>query len=248
MNSNQNRKQKILSFLWQHFLLLISLCLMTLGVALCVRSNLGSSVISSLPYVLSLAGTAGAFPEWTIGTYTIIMNFVLVLSQIVILRKRFDPTQLFQLVIGFVFGWLIDLNMWITGGLTCETLASQIITQIAGCTVMGIGIAFEIKCGSITMPGEGITIAVSQVTKKPFPKVKIGIDTLLVVLAVCACYLFFGEWIWSAVGIGTLFAMLYVGMAVKFTTRYIGWFDKVLANVPGFRRYMVGLLRIISRD
>mgnify|MGYP005798240263 FL=1 len=49
---------------------------MTLGVALCVRSNLGSSVISSLPYVLSLAGPVSFLPEWTIGHYTILMNFV----------------------------------------------------------------------------------------------------------------------------------------------------------------------------
>lgn len=38
-------KDKIVSFLWQHCLLLISLFILTLGVALCIRSNLGSSVI-----------------------------------------------------------------------------------------------------------------------------------------------------------------------------------------------------------
>lgn len=63
MIHQQTRKQKIISFLWQHLLLLLSLNLMTLGVALCVRSNLGSSVISSLPYVLSLAGNARLAPE-----------------------------------------------------------------------------------------------------------------------------------------------------------------------------------------
>ncbi len=60
-------KEKTVSFLWQHFLLLISLDLMTLGVALCVRSQLGSSVISSLPFVFSLAGPVSRMPEWTIG-------------------------------------------------------------------------------------------------------------------------------------------------------------------------------------
>lgn len=39
------KKEKIVSLLWQHLLLLVSLFIMTLGVALCVRSNLGSSVI-----------------------------------------------------------------------------------------------------------------------------------------------------------------------------------------------------------
>ena len=156
------KKEKTLSFLWQHFLLLISLYLMTLGVVLCVKSCLGSSVISSLPFVFSLAGPISCVPAWTIGGYTIAMNAVLVLCQILILRRRFDPMQLFQLVIGFIFGWLIDLNMALTSGLECTTLTSQLLTQLAGCTIMGIGIAFEVRCGSVTMPGEGISIVISQ--------------------------------------------------------------------------------------
>lgn len=248
MTTQQTLKQKIVSFVWQHFLLLLSLDLMTLGVALCVRSNLGSSVISSLPYVLSLAGPVSPIPEWTIGTYTILMNFVFVILQILILRKRFEPFQLFQLVIGFVFGWLIDFNMWLTDFISCDTIATQILIQLAGCTVMGIGIAFEIKCGSVTMPGEGISIAVSQVSKMPFPKVKIIIDTTLVILAISACYLFFGKWIWSAVGIGTMFAMVYVGLVVKYVSQHIGWFDRVLAHIPGFHRYLFGLIRFITRN
>lgn len=239
-------KEKVLSFIWQHILLLMSLNLMTLGVALCVRSCLGSSVISSLPYVFSLAGEAGSnVPRWSIGGYTIMMNFILVLCQIAILRKRFDPMQLFQLVIGFIFGWLIDFNMALTSVLTCETLLYQAIVQFAGCTVMGIGIAFEIRCGSVTMPGEGISIAISQVVDRPFAKVKIYVDTLLVVLAVVSCYIFFGRWLWSVIGPGTIFAMIYVGLVVKLVSPHISWFDSVLRYIPGFRRYIFGLARFI---
>ncbi len=219
---------------------------MTLGVALCVRSNLGSSVISSLPYVFSMAGSIHIVPEWTIGTYTILMNCLFVVCQFLILRDRFDFVQIFQIVLGFVFGKLIDLNMWLTEFLICDNLAIQALIQLAGCTVMGIGIAFEIKCGSLTMPGEGISIAVSQVFKLPFPKAKIIIDTMLVTLAVCASFLFFGKWIWSVVGIGTLFAMVYVGLVVKYITRHINWFDRVLAYTPGFRRYLFGLIKFIT--
>lgn len=89
-------KDKIVSFVWQHLLLLVSLFLMTMGVALCVRSALGSSVISSLPYVFESAGASGLMPTLTIGQYTYIMNFVFVLLQILVLRKRFEPVQLFQ--------------------------------------------------------------------------------------------------------------------------------------------------------
>lgn len=243
-----NLKDKILSFFWQHLLLLMSLYLMTLGVVLSVKSCLGSSVISSLPFVFSLAGEIGKAPNCTIGTYTITMNFIFVICQILILRKRFDPLQLFQLAIGFIFGWLIDLNMILFSWVECTDITTQAITQFLGCTVMGIGISFEVRCGSVTMPGEGISIVISQVAHRPFAKTKIYVDTALVTLAVVACYLFFGHWLWNVVGIGTVFAMVYVGLVVKFISKRIGWFDHLLAYRPGFRRYLFGLARIIYRN
>lgn len=70
--------QKLISFLWRHLWLVISLFIMTLGVAVCVRSNFGSSVISAIPYAFTLAGRIGSAPSLTIGEYTNIMNIILV--------------------------------------------------------------------------------------------------------------------------------------------------------------------------
>ncbi len=173
------------------------------------------------------------------------MNFVFVVLQVAVLRRRFEPVQLFQLVIGFVFGWLIDLNAGMLAGLECESLWSKTMVQLAGCTVMGIGIAFEVRCGSVTMPGEGITVALSRVSGTPFPKMKICVDTALVLLAVAGSFLFFGQWRWNIIGPGTLFAMVYVGIVVKVTVARSKWFDSVVHYVPGFRRYVFGLARYI---
>lgn len=241
-----SKKDRIVSFLWQHVLLLVSLFIMTFGVAVCVRSMLGSSVISTLPYVFETAGKKGlGVPALTIGQYTYMMNAVLVLGQIVILRSKFEPVQLFQLLVGFVFGSLIDLNMLFTQWLVPDTLVLKIISQIAGCTVLGIGISLEVRCGSVTMPGEGFPVAISVMSGIEFPKVKIMVDTMLVVLAVVFCFVFFGEWLWYIVGIGTLFAMVYVGMVVRLVGKHLGWFDRMLAYRPGFRRYVYGLARLL---
>ena len=240
-------KDRIVSFCWQHFLLLISLFIMTFGVALCVRSNLGSSVISTIPFVMSLAGQGGEAPAFTIGEYTYMMNFLFVVLQIAILRKGFQPVQLFQLVIGFAFGYLLDVNMWITSQIVCTSLMSKMAAQLIGCTVLAIGIAFEIRCGSVTMPGEGITVAISRVSGMPFAKTKIVVDTCLVVIAVITGYAYFGAWQWNVVGLGTLFAMIYVGAVVKWIDPRIGWFSRILHYRPGFRRYIFGLARFIYR-
>lgn len=238
-------KDKIVSFCWQHLLLLVSLFVMTVGVAVCVRSMLGSSVISVLPYVFESAGLQGSVPALTIGQYTYIMNFVLVIGQIAVLRRRFEPVQLFQLVIGFLFGTLIDVNMRLTSWLAPDTLWWQTVTQIAGCTILGLGIALEVRCGSVTMPGEGFPVAISQVTGIEFPKVKICVDITLVSLGIAASYVFFGAWQWHIIGLGTLFAMFFVGAAVRIAGRHLGWFDRLLAYRPGFRRYIYGLARFI---
>ncbi len=219
-----------------------------MGVAVCVRSMLGSSVISTLPYVFETAGKLKlGVPELTIGQYTYIMNAILVVGQILVLRRKFELVQLFQLLVGFVFGSLIDINMIITQWLIPASLAEKIVSQVIGCTVLGIGIALEVRCGSVTMPGEGFPVAVSAVTGIDFPKVKIVVDTLLVVLAVAFCYVFFGAWQWYIVGIGTLFAMVYVGMVVRIAGKHLGWFDRILAYRPGFRRYVYGLARLLFK-
>ena len=239
-------KDKVIGFVWQHFLLLMSMFFMTFGVALCVRSNLGSGVISSIPMSFSLAGEAGLAPGLTIGGYTNIMNVILVLAQILVLRRKFEPIQLFQLLIGFVFGCLLDVNMWLTSYFsTYQALPSQIIAQFMGATVLGCAVATEIRCGSVTMPCEGIQVAIARVTGKPFPIVKIMVDTTLVVLAVISGFCFFGVWPWTVVGPGTLFAMFYVGYVVKLVNPHLSWFDRLLDYRPGFRRYIYGLARFI---
>lgn len=239
--------EKVASFIWQHVLLIISLFIMTFGVALCVRSALGSSVISTIPFVLTIAGGEGMAPTWTIGEYTYLMNAVFVLLQILILRRRFEWVQLFQLIIGFFFGYLLDLNMLLTAPLVGSGLPSQTIAQVAGCTILGIGIAFEIRCGSVTMPGEGITVAVSRVSGLPFPKTKIIVDSTLVAIAVILGYAYFGTWLWRVGGAGTLFAMIYVGLVVKLLNSHLDWFDYVVCYRPSIGRYIYGLARYIYK-
>lgn len=240
-------KEKIIAFVWQHLLLLASLYIMTLGIAVCVKSMLGSSVISVLPYVFQNAGMQGLVPALSIGQYTFMMNGLLVIGQVCVLRRKFDPLQLFQLLAGFVFGMLIDLNMELVSWIHPAAIWGKAVAQLAGCTILAAGIAFEVRCGSVTMPGEGFPVAISKVTGIEFPKVKIAVDISLVVLGVAFCYIFFGKWQWYIVGPGTLFAMYYVGWAVRIFSRRLCWFDRLLRYRPGFRRYVYGLARYIYR-
>lgn len=239
-------RQRIIGFIWQHVLLLMSLFLLALGVAICIRSSLGSSVISSLPYSFALAGEDGLVPQLTLGMYTNILNVLLVLGQIVVLQKKFNPIQLLQLLIGVVFGVLIDLSMILTTFLITSDIMFQLIEMIVGSSVMALGVAMEIRCASITMPGEGLPAALSKKTGKPFANMKIYVDLCLVLSAIISMFIFFGIWKWNIVGAGTLFAAIYCGMAVKFINKRLDWFDRLLGYQPGFRRYFFGLAHYIQ--
>lgn len=234
-------KDRIIIFVWQHILLFISLFFLALGVAVCVRSNLGSSVISSAPYAFSLAGAKGIVPSLSLGMYTNALNVLLVIGQIIVLGRQFQAVQFLQLLIGTVFGVLIDFSMFLTSFFPPVGMTFQIVAMIIGCSVMALGVAMEIRCASITMPGEGLPAAISKKTGKPFATMKIYVDVSLVVAAVASMYVFFGEWKWNIVGIGTLFAMIYCGVAVKFISRHLKWFDSMLGYKPGIRRYFYGL-------
>ena len=238
-------KERIISFSWKHLLLIVSLFIMACGVALCVRSNFGSSVIATIPFVMTLAGEAGMAPQFTIGEYTYIMNILFIGLQVLILRRGFPRMQFFQFIIGFVFGFLLDVNMWLTSIIVCNTILWKVAVQLMGCVLLAVGISLEIRCGSVTMPGEGIVVAVGKATDIPFAKAKIMVDISLVVIAVAWGYFYFGTWQWQVVGAGTLISMIIVGIMVKLFDKHLEWFSRLLYYRPGFRRYIYGLARCI---
>jgi uncharacterized membrane protein YczE len=66
---------------------------------------------------------------------------------------------------------------------------------------------------------------------------------LLVTIGVALSFLFFGDWEWHIIGVGTLLAMFFVGIVVKVVVKMTPWFSRLLAYRPGFRRYIYGLAR-----
>ena len=84
----------------RYIIFLIGLFINSLGVSLITKAALGTSPISSIPYVLSLI-----FP-FTLGQFTIYFSVLLVVLQLLILRRKFKVEHLLQIPISF-----IDLTM-----------------------------------------------------------------------------------------------------------------------------------------
>jgi len=235
---NLHVKSNLSHFIRQHVLLLAALYVLTFGVSLFIRSNLGASAISVSPLVWSEAGNASVslfgwqVPAFSVGGYTIIMNSFFVFLQILILRRRYQLFQLFQLIVGAIFSFFLDVNLAITEPLTAGSGAAGfawgLFLVFAGGTIMGVGVACEVRCKSVMMPGEGVQVAIAQASGKEFSKVKIIVDTSLVCIAIVCCVAFFGTWRWELIGIGTLVSMVYIGIVVRLLSPHLTWFDNIL--------------------
>lgn len=240
--------------LFQRYITFIgSLFIIALGVSLTIRADLGSSPISVLPYIWSMAqgihvpvlGFTFIVPKLSLGQYTICMHVILILVQIALLRRKFKKIQLLQIFAGIIFGFFIDftmlLSIWAQWGDTPWDYIIRFVQMLIGGSVLGFGIACEVRCKALMLPGEGFPIALAQVLHSDFGKVKIFSDTGFVVSGVAFCYLFFGAWQWKMIGIGTLISMVYVGITVRFFSPRISWLDfllldhrnaKAMAQVP----------------
>ena len=192
----------------RYLLLLVGLSIMAFGVAFSIKASLGTSPISSVPYVTSL------FTPLTVGTATITMHCVFILLQILILRKDYHPIQLMQLPVAFFFGYLTDFGVWAVQGITCNTYWQQWIVCIIGILLVAVGVSFEVKAGVVVLAGEGVVLAICRVLPKvKFGYMKVGFDVTLVVIACILSIVFTGRL--QGVREGTVAAALLVGLIAK---------------------------------
>lgn len=151
--------------------------LMGLGVAMTTNAHLGTTPISSLPYVCSLV-----FPL-SLGTFTLLINILFVVAQKLLLGPAFGRMGLLQLPAVTVFGLFIDLNMWLTSPLITETYPLQMLLCVSGSLVLGLGIAVCIASNATVQPGEGIVLAISHRWHHNFGRIKVCFDCALVLAA-----------------------------------------------------------------
>ena len=91
----------------RYILFLIGLFVNALGVSLVTKASLGTSPISSIPYVLSLN-----FP-FTLGNFTIVFSILLIILQILILRKNFKLENILQIPVSTLFPALSSAFFWL---------------------------------------------------------------------------------------------------------------------------------------
>lgn len=186
------------------------LFVMSLGVGLSIKSGLGVTPISSIPYSLTLASSVN------IGITTVIFNALLVFLQIPILKKRFNPKRLLQLINAFMFGYFTDFSLWILSPMPDLPLDVNFTLLIVSMFLIAAGILY-MPANIAPLPGEGVVEAVSLAYDKRFSKVKVCFDTSMVVLSLIICGLFTSD-ILGSVNVGTILAAIFIGIIIRYLT------------------------------
>lgn len=191
----------------RYILFLIGLFVNALGVSLVTKASLGTSPISSIPYVLSLN-----FP-FTLGNFTIVFSILLIVLQILILRKNFKLENILQIPVSIAFGYFIDLTMYMLFWINPQSYFVKMIALLAGCLVLGFGVYLEVLADVVMLPGESFVRAIVQTWNTNFGTTKIVFDSSMAIIAGVLSFVFSGKL--NGVREGTIIAALLVGFIAR---------------------------------
>ena len=201
----------------------IGLFIMTIGIAVSVKSNLGVSPVSSIPYTMTCI--------WGVemGKATIIFHIFLVFIQFLLLFKLIS---LLQIPVGVIFGYFTTFCNYLASFFpTPDNLVVRVLMMLASTVIIAVGIFLYLPADVIPLAGEGVMSAVSQVTKIEFSKVKMAFDITMVVVSAAACLIMIHSF--GSVGVGTVIAAFLVGFILGIINKAFGKYrDKLLKKSP----------------
>lgn len=192
----------------------VGLFIMTAGIAISVKSDLGVSPVSSIPYTLTCV--------WGIemGKATILFHCILVLLQISILRKDFKIKNLLQIPVGIVFGYFTTFcNFLMTFVPSPHHIVIRLLMLLISVVLIAVGIFLYLPADIMPLAGEGAMKAISDTFHIEFSRVKIAFDVSMVVISMITCLVMLHKL--GSVGIGTVIAAVLVGVVLsQLTARY----------------------------
>ena len=207
------RKNEPVQWVFRVLVYVLGLFFMAAGVAVSVNANLGISPVNSLPYVIGQI-SGFALSSCVIGVFT-----VYIIAQIVLLRLEFKWINLTQLIFSTIFGYFVDFAKWLLGDFCLPTYAGRLVMLAISIVVVSVGVELYLEVNLVPMPMEGMTLALAQVLKKPFPNVKIAVDCTVVLLGLVLSLVFLHRL--DGVREGTVIAAVVTGKMIALVKKPI---------------------------
>ena len=205
----------------RYLMFIAGVLISALGIGFISRAALGTSPISSLPFVLSLS------TPLSMGVYTMAFNLLFLAGEVV-LRRRFTAVQALQIPATLLFSACIDGALWLIPTQLHGPYPLKVACLLAGCALLALGVTLEVFADVIMLPGEALVRAISEKTGWQFHRVKMFFDGGLTVIAVLLALCVFGRL--NGVREGTVAAAFLVGRLVGVYSRRLSFLrDRLLA-------------------
>nr|MDD6334961.1 DUF6198 family protein [bacterium] len=199
----------------RYMLLVLGVFFIGLGIAFAKRSNLGISPVSSVANVLSLK-----FDFFTMGTWLMLWNCLIIVAEVLILKRNFKPIQLLQFPISFLLGFFTDIGVWMVSFLPANAYPVRILMVLVGVIVLGFGITLTVISNTVMNVGEAFVDVLAKALHKSFGNIKVIFDISCVALSILLSLMLFD---FSIVGTreGTVITACCTGFVVKWFTKHL---------------------------
>jgi len=201
-------------FIPRLLLYLFGIFVISLGTAFIINSELGVTPVQAVPMVISL------ITELSIGTCIILVFIIFAIIQILILRKEFKWVQLTQIIMAFLFGFMVDFSNLLVSRIHIPGYFGQLLMLSIGIILLSCGVPLHMKAKIVTMPPEALTAAIKTKVKRwEFYQLRIIQDSILVVIAILLSFVFFHDL--YGIREGTVICAVMVGKCIQYTSRLI---------------------------
>jgi len=195
---------------------LIGMLIMTFGIALTSKGNIGVASVSTI----SFAGSK--LTPISFGMCSSLFQAFCFLAQIAVTR-RFTAKSLLQIPMVYAFGWCIDLFNGLLH-ITPDNIIVSCLLVAVGTVIFSFGLRIILGADIALNPPDGLARAIGDRVGWPMSKSKFIFDITIVTSSAVLTLVFLGD-AFVAVGFGTVITMLTTGPAVGMFTRLLPFFD-----------------------
>ncbi|MBO7658206.1 MAG: hypothetical protein J6T65_02740 [Clostridia bacterium] len=250
-------KSKFVQGLKKFIFYAVGIILIAIGINCSKLSSLGISPVSSVPRACEVIW------GWSLGAMTIVVYCILVLLQIIVLRKRFKWINLLGIPIAVAFGFLVDLfgvstktnffgldtsgfGHWLAWLPVPENYLMRMAYFVASLIIIAVGVFLYLRPKWVAMPAEGFAAAIAEVSGAKFGNCKTIVDTSMITISFIMHFVFMVfikglpvlEFFKGFIGLkmdtdAYPFAVVVVGIGTVLSAILIGQLVKLLTKLMG---------------
>ena len=227
---------------------LFGIIFVALGVSICNKADLGVSMIAAPAFVLHEA-IAPHLSFFSVGVAEYLIQGALLLLLCLVIH-RFDWRYLLAFAVAVIYGYVLDLFLFLIGGIEVTGIAVRFLLLLVGDLITAFGVACFFRTYMPLEVYELFVAEISAVFRIGINKVKWGFDLSLLAISILLALLLFdvNDFDWStiayksyhSIGPGTLVTTLINSPIIAMMSRLVRrFFDPA----PRFPRFEAALKR-----